>query len=123
MHEFELVGVAKFGDVDTIGSATMAIFDVREAQRMLGKDGYDTISVAGRDGVSAQRLIDEIGPLLPANAQVRTAAEQADADKKGVAEFVGLHPLRAARLRRDRALRRRVRDLQHALDHGRAAHP
>ena len=88
VHEFELVGVAKFGDVDTIGSATMAIFDVREAQRLLGKDGYDTISVAGRDGVSAQRLIDEIGPLLPANAQVRTAAEQADADKKGVAEFV-----------------------------------
>jgi putative ABC transport system permease protein len=88
VHEFELVGVAKFGDVDTIGSATMAIFDVREAQRLLGKDGYDTISVAGRDGVSAQRLIDEIGPLLPANAQVRTAAEQADADKKGIAEFV-----------------------------------
>ena len=37
VHEFELVGVAKFGDVDTIGSATMAIFDVREAQRLLGR--------------------------------------------------------------------------------------
>ena len=88
VHEFTLVGVARFGDVDTIGSATMAIFDVREAQRLLGKDGYDTISVAAREGVSAPELIREIEPLLPPTAQVRTAGEQADADKKGISEFV-----------------------------------
>jgi putative ABC transport system permease protein len=66
----------------------MAIFDVREAQRLLGKQGYDTISVAGREGVSDEQLLREIQPLLPANAQVRTASEQADADKKGISEFV-----------------------------------
>ena len=33
----------------------------------------------------------------------------------------GVHPVLPARLRRHRALRRRVRHLQHALDHGRAA--
>ena len=33
-----------------------------------------------------------------------------------------LHPLLPARLRRHRAVRRRVRDLQHALDHRRPAH-
>jgi putative ABC transport system permease protein len=88
VHSFRLVGIARFGDVDTIGSATMAIFDVREAQRLLDKPGYDVISVAGREGVSDDRLLREIMPLLPANAQVRTAAEQADADKEGVSEFV-----------------------------------
>jgi putative ABC transport system permease protein len=85
---FRLVGIAKYGDVDTIGSATMAIFEVHEAQRLLSKPGYDVITVAGRGGVSDEQLIRDIEPLLPANAQVRGAAEQAAADKKGVAEFI-----------------------------------
>ena len=66
----------------------MAIFDVHEAQRLLSKPGYDVIMVAGRDGVSNDKLIRDIETLLPANAQVRTAAEQATADKKGVSEFI-----------------------------------
>ena len=65
----------------------MAIFDVREAQRLLQKPGYDVVSVAGRDGVSADALTRKILLPLPSN-QVRTADEQADADKKGVSEFV-----------------------------------
>jgi putative ABC transport system permease protein len=89
IRTFELVGIAKYGDVDTIGSATMAIFDVREAQRLLQKPGYDIVSVAGRDGVSAEELTRKILPLLPPSIQVRTADEQADADKEGVSEFVG----------------------------------
>jgi putative ABC transport system permease protein len=85
---FELVGIARYGDVDTIGSATMAIFHLDEAQRLLEKPGYDVISVAGREGVSDDELLRSISALLPANAQVRTAADQADADKKGISEFV-----------------------------------
>jgi putative ABC transport system permease protein len=88
IRTFELVGIAKYGDVDTIGSATMAIFDVREAQRLLDKRGFDTVSVAGRDGVAADELTRKILPLLPPSLQVRTADEQAEADKKGVSEFV-----------------------------------
>ena len=88
VRSFRLVGIAQYGDVDTIGSATMAVFDVDEAQRLLDKPGYDVISVAGRNGVSDKRLVREIESLLPANAQVRTAAEQAAADKKGVSEFI-----------------------------------
>ncbi|HJV30472.1 MAG TPA: FtsX-like permease family protein [Gaiellaceae bacterium] len=88
VRSFKLVGIAQYGDVDTIGSATMAIFDVRAAQRLLEKPGYDVITVAGRDGVSDEVLIRQVETLLPANAQVRTAAEQAEADKKGVSEFI-----------------------------------
>jgi len=61
---------------------------VREAQRLLDKRGYDVVSVAAADGTSDAELIRAIEPLLPANAQVRTADEQADADKKGVSQFV-----------------------------------
>jgi putative ABC transport system permease protein len=88
IRSFELVGIAKYGDVDTIGSATMAIFDVREAQRLLQKRGYDNVSVAARDGVSPDELTRKILPLLPPSLQVRTADEQAEADKKGVSQFV-----------------------------------
>jgi putative ABC transport system permease protein len=88
VRSFRLVGIAQYGDVDTIGSATMAIFGVREAQRLLSKPGYDVIMVDGRPGVSNDKLIRDIESLLPANAQVRTAAEQATADKKGVSEFI-----------------------------------
>ena len=35
----------------------------------------------------------------------------------------GLHPVLPARLRSHRALRRRLRDLQHAVDHGGSTHP
>jgi putative ABC transport system permease protein len=88
IRTFELVGIAKYGDVDTIGSATMAVFDVHEAQRLLQKRGFDVVSVAGRDGVSADELTRKILPLLPPSLQVRTADEQAEADKKGVSQFV-----------------------------------
>jgi putative ABC transport system permease protein len=88
IHTFELVGIATYGDVDTIGSATMAIFDVHEAQRLLQKPGYDIVSVAAREGVSPQQLMRRILPTLPPTVQVRTAGEQANADKKGISEFV-----------------------------------
>jgi putative ABC transport system permease protein len=88
IRTFRLVGIATYGDVDTIGSATMAIFHVDAAKRLLDKPGFDVISVAGRDDVSQERLLQSISPLLPATAQVRTAEEQANADKKGISEFV-----------------------------------
>ena len=88
IRPFQLVGVVRYGDVDTIGGATIAAFDIHEAQRLLGKDGYDVVSVAARDGVSDDELIRSIEPLLPANGQVKTGEQQAAADKKGVTEFI-----------------------------------
>src|SRR5256886_1862458 len=64
-------------------------------------------------------------------AQARAAADRAGANGQGAGErgqegrrkLHQLHPRLPARFRRDRALRRRVRDLQHAFDHGRATDP
>jgi putative ABC transport system permease protein len=38
-REFEVVGVATFGDVKSIGTATFSIFDLSAAQELFGKDG------------------------------------------------------------------------------------
>ena len=46
-------GIAKFGSVPSLGGATIAVFTVPEAQRLLDKEGrVDLIFVAARPGVS-----------------------------------------------------------------------
>jgi putative ABC transport system permease protein len=85
--QYRITGIAKFGSVDSLGGATLAIFDTATAQRLLGKDGYDLIAVSAKPGVSASFLVNEIKPLLPANAEVKTGTEQAKSSAKDVAEF------------------------------------
>jgi putative ABC transport system permease protein len=87
-REFKLVGVAKFGDVNSLGTATFAIFDVETAQQLYDRENrFDAISVAGRDGTDAERLIREIQPVLPRSAQVRSAQAEAQEDKDEISEF------------------------------------
>ena len=87
-QDFEVTGIAKFGDVDSLGTATFAVFDLATAQRLLDREGQvDSISVAGVEGTTPQQLIDEIQPILPADAQVRSAQAEAEDDKEDVSEF------------------------------------
>jgi putative ABC transport system permease protein len=87
-QDFEVTGIAKFGDVDSLGTATFAVFDLATAQRLLDREGQvDSISVAGVEGTTPQQLIDEIQPILPAEAQVRSAQAEAEDDKEDVSEF------------------------------------
>jgi putative ABC transport system permease protein len=79
---YRLTGIAKFGDVSSLGGATVALFDVKTAQAVLHKDGFDAISVAGEDGVSPERLVEAITPTLPDNEVVRTGEQQAKEDGK-----------------------------------------
>ena len=51
---YELTGIVKFGDVNSLGGATIALFDVETARSVLGKTGYDAIAVAAKDGVGEQ---------------------------------------------------------------------
>ncbi len=87
-QDFEVTGIAKFGDVDSLGSATFAIFDLPTAQRLLDREGQvDSISVAGTEGATPEQLIEEIQPVLPADAQVRSAQAEAQEDKDDISEF------------------------------------
>ena len=88
IHTFRLVGIAKFGDVDSIGGATFAVFDPTTARRLLDKDGFDIVSVSAKPGVSSQRLIAELKPLLPATVRVQTGAEQARSDESDIDTFI-----------------------------------
>ena len=88
VRSFELVGIARFGDVDSLGGATIALFDVATAREVLDKDGFDAIAVGARDGVGQSELVDALSASLPDSTQVRTGEEQAAEDGEGVGEFV-----------------------------------
>jgi putative ABC transport system permease protein len=85
VQSFKLVGLAHYGEVDSIGSATFTVFTIPEAQALLDREGqFDAISVAAKDGVAPQKLVQDIRTILPGDAIVRTAAQQASEDKKDV---------------------------------------
>jgi putative ABC transport system permease protein len=84
-RQYTITGLAKYGKENSIGGATIAVFDVPTAQALLGKRGqYDTIFAAARDGVSDKQLVNDLKPVVPPSAQVRTGQEQADKDSKDV---------------------------------------
>jgi putative ABC transport system permease protein len=77
-QRYRISGIAKFGGVSSLGGATMAIFDFPVAQAIFDKRGeLDSISIAAQPGYSHTQLLNEIRPLLPPNAEVRTGEAQA----------------------------------------------
>ncbi len=88
---FAVVGLARFGKVSSLGGATMAVFDLPVAQRLLHKEGrLDVVSVAADDGVSAAALAKRLQPFASDTVQVQTADVRAEADKAGIALFVSI---------------------------------
>ena len=87
-QDFEVVGIAKYGDVESLGTATFAIFDVATAQTLFDREGeFDAISVAGAEGTTPTQLIADIEPLLPADAQVKTGAEESQDAQDEIGEI------------------------------------
>ena len=86
VRDFEITGLAQYGDVASLGSATFAVFTIPTAQALLDREGqFDAISVAAKDGVTPAQLVAEIQPILPDNAIARTGQQQAEEDLKDVA--------------------------------------
>ena len=80
-RRYEVAGVATYGDVDSLGGATLAVFDLPTAQSVLHKQGrFDGISIAARKGTSPAALVKAVEPLVPSSLEVKDAQEQADAD-------------------------------------------
>ncbi len=88
---FRLVGVAKYGEVDSLGAISFVVFTVPAAQELLGREGqYDAISVAAKDGVSEDDLVASISPILPRTAEVVTASAEAEEQADEVSQFTSI---------------------------------
>ena len=82
-HRYEVTGIATFGGLDSLGGATIAIWDLPTAQTLLDKRGrFDGISIAAKDGTSSAELIRAVQPLVPASLEVKDSEQQAAADAK-----------------------------------------
>ena len=79
-----VTGIGTFGDVDSIGTATFALFDLHAAQKLFHKRGsYTEILVGGPDSVRKQ-LSESLGDSL----QVQTAAANDRFTLDGLKMFV-----------------------------------
>jgi putative ABC transport system permease protein len=87
-QHYQIVGIAKYGDLSSIGSATFAIFDVPTAQNLLDKEGQlDSVQAAAEDGVAPDELTRRLQAELGADVTVRTGVEQADEESGEIATF------------------------------------
>ncbi len=90
-QHLRISGIAKIGGVSSLGGATMAILEFAVAQKAFHKEGkLDSISIAAAHGYTPARLVEEIKPLLPANAQVRTGEAQAKQQTKNTNGFLSI---------------------------------
>ena len=79
VQDFRVSGVAQYGSVSSLGTATFAVFTIPTAQQLLDREGsFDAISVAAADGVTPEQLVEDIEPILPTTAQVVTGVEEAE---------------------------------------------
>ena len=90
-EEFEIVGVAKYGDVSSLGGATFAIFDVPTAQTLVDKEGrLDSVQAAAQGGLTPEELVTRIRGELGSSVTVQSGSEQASEDSDEVATFTSI---------------------------------
>ena len=94
--EYELVGIAGFGKVDSPAGASYVFFTTAEAQQLLSEpDRFDAVSVVARDGVSQAQVASDIRRALRADhvddVEVLTGqqvTEESQSDLRGELSFV-----------------------------------
>ncbi len=90
VRDFTVVGIARFGKLDTWGGAQAALFDTSTAQAVVGEPGrFDWISVAG-DGGSQAALRDEIARSLPPDTEAITGADFTSESQDAFQKLIGI---------------------------------
>jgi len=90
-RSFELVGVAQYGSLDSLGNASFVVFTIPAAQELLDRKGaYDAISVAANEGITEDELVAAIEPALPETAKVVSATAEAEEQVDEVNEFTAI---------------------------------
>jgi putative ABC transport system permease protein len=92
VNTLTLSGIATFGDQDSAGGTTAAMFDVATAQELLGTPGeFTEIWVTAADGVSQEQLADAIQGAVPQDADLEVLTGEAynEATQDSIQEALG----------------------------------
>ena len=88
---YALVGIAKYGDVDSLAGASVVLMTLPEAQRVTDRAGkLDEISVAGVEGTPPEQLRGRVAAAVRgAPVEVMTGQQNADRETEQTAEDLG----------------------------------
>jgi len=87
VSDYRISGIVTFGTADSLGGATITVFDLGTAQKLFDKRAkFDLIRVGATPGTSEAELVSQIQPLLSETTQVKGAEAQAAADSKETQE-------------------------------------
>ncbi|MCU0311268.1 MAG: FtsX-like permease family protein [Acidimicrobiales bacterium] len=87
---FTVVGTTRFGKVDSPLGATLAVFDLPTAQRVVGLPGrLSAVSVIAEEGVGPDDLAARLDAALPETAQAITGAELTEEQQTQTRQALG----------------------------------
>jgi putative ABC transport system permease protein len=90
-RRFTITGITGYGSAGSIAGGSLAIFDLRTAQRLFGRAGYfDMIQVKAVSGVSAQQLRDQVARVLPPGVEAVTAANASASEARQLNSQLGI---------------------------------
>ncbi len=91
VSDYEISGIVTFGAADSLGGASISVFDLETAQKLFDKRGqFDLIRVGANPGTSEAQLVSQIRPLLSETTQVKGAQAQAAADSAETQEGMNI---------------------------------
>ncbi len=87
---FTITGLARFGTADNLAGATLAAFDIRTAQAVLGEVGkFDTINVVSDPGANMAAVQRSIARALPPGVEVVTGKTVVDEATSAIGRALG----------------------------------
>jgi putative ABC transport system permease protein len=89
-RNYTISGLAKFGDVSSLGGATIAVVTLPQAQLLAGQPNrVDSIQVAADPGVSPTALATRLDRVLPNTVEAKTGAQEARDESDSVKNSLG----------------------------------
>jgi putative ABC transport system permease protein len=89
VRSFRITGIATFGNVDSLGTATFSLFDLHAAQKLYGMpDKFSEILVSGDGNVPAATLRKQLTAELPPAYRVQSASANDRFTLDGLKQFV-----------------------------------
>ncbi|MEU9101996.1 FtsX-like permease family protein [Streptomyces sp. NPDC048361] len=85
VKSYKLTGVFTTEDGAVNAGGSLVLFDTAVAQKLYLKPGwFQNVSVAAAPGADAQKILDEVKPLLPKDADAKTGKALADQEAKDI---------------------------------------
>ena len=89
-RSYTISGLAKFGDVSSLGGATVAVVTLPQAQLLAGQPHrVDSIQVAAEPGVTPTALADRLNRALPNTVEAKTGQQAATDASDSVRNSLG----------------------------------